>query len=132
MNLISFTNYYVVENCVLLGYYSASSGNFLPTFQDSLSVPFSRVNNPKKTASSSNTEFIQGRVGVVISSVMWCRSIQLMLVVWREGKCGSQCSIEETRSVREEIVTGVVERYKNIYMSRVEERKKKVEYMINT
>ena len=34
------------ENCVLLGYYAASSGNFLPTFRDNLSVPSSRVKNP--------------------------------------------------------------------------------------
>ena len=27
------------ENCALLGYYAASSGNFLPTFPDKLSVP---------------------------------------------------------------------------------------------
>ena len=27
------------ENCALLGYYAASSGNFLPTFRDSLTVP---------------------------------------------------------------------------------------------
>jgi hypothetical protein len=27
------------ENCILLGYYAASIGNFLPTFRDNLSVP---------------------------------------------------------------------------------------------
>jgi len=27
------------DNCVLLGYYAASSGNFLLMFQDDLSVP---------------------------------------------------------------------------------------------
>ena len=36
----------VAENCALLGYYAASSGNFLPTFQDNLSVPSSKVKNP--------------------------------------------------------------------------------------
>ena len=35
------------ENCALLGYYAASSGNFLPTFRDNLSVPSSRVKNQK-------------------------------------------------------------------------------------
>ena len=30
----------VAENCALLGYYAASSGNSLPTFRDNLSVPF--------------------------------------------------------------------------------------------
>ena len=38
----------VAENCPLLGYYAASSGNFLPTFRDNLPVPSSWVMNPKK------------------------------------------------------------------------------------
>ena len=29
------------ENCALLGYYAASSGNFLQTFRENLSVPSS-------------------------------------------------------------------------------------------
>jgi len=37
----------VDENYNLLGYYMVSSGNFLPTFQDNLLVPFSKVKNPK-------------------------------------------------------------------------------------
>jgi len=37
----------VDENCVLMGYYVASSGNSLPTFRDNLSVPSSGVKNPK-------------------------------------------------------------------------------------
>jgi len=37
----------IVENCILLGYYAVSSGNFLPTFQNKLSVPSSGVTNPK-------------------------------------------------------------------------------------
>jgi hypothetical protein len=42
------------KNCAVLGYYIASSGNFLPTFRDNLSVPSSRVKNPKrKTAEPS-------------------------------------------------------------------------------
>jgi hypothetical protein len=32
----------VEESCAILGYYAASSGNFLPTFWDNLSVPYSR------------------------------------------------------------------------------------------
>ena len=31
----------VDESCVLLDYYAASSGNFLPTFRDNISVPSS-------------------------------------------------------------------------------------------
>jgi len=35
----------VDENCAVLGYSAASSGNFLPTFRDNLSVPSSGVKN---------------------------------------------------------------------------------------
>ena len=37
----------VAKNCALVGYYAASSGNFLPTFRDNLSVPTSGFNNKK-------------------------------------------------------------------------------------
>ena len=40
----SFTD----EICTLVGYYASSSSNFLPTFWDNLSVPFSGVKNPIK------------------------------------------------------------------------------------
>jgi len=35
----------VYENSVLLGYYVARSFNYLPTFRDNLSVPYSRTLN---------------------------------------------------------------------------------------
>jgi hypothetical protein len=41
-------NHVFVGNCPLLGYYAASSSNFLLMFQDNQSVPSSRVKNPKK------------------------------------------------------------------------------------
>ena len=37
---------YVKENCALLGHYTAVNGNFLPTFQDSLSGPSLGAKNP--------------------------------------------------------------------------------------
>ena len=40
------------ENCCLLGCYTASSYNSLPTFQDNLSVLSSKVKNPKRTQKS--------------------------------------------------------------------------------
>jgi hypothetical protein len=40
---------YSLENCALLGYYAASSGNSLTNFRDNLSVPSSRVKNPRRT-----------------------------------------------------------------------------------
>jgi len=39
----------VDENCARLGYYAASSGNFLPKFRDNLSVPSSGVKIPKES-----------------------------------------------------------------------------------
>jgi len=33
------------ENCALVGYYTAYSGNFLPTVRDNLSVPSSKFKN---------------------------------------------------------------------------------------
>jgi hypothetical protein len=35
----------VDENCALLGYYATSSGKFLQTFRDNLSIPFSGFKN---------------------------------------------------------------------------------------
>ena len=44
--MMSGFHHVVDENCVLLGYYTASSGNCLMTYRDNLSVPSSRINNP--------------------------------------------------------------------------------------
>jgi hypothetical protein len=38
------------EICALLGYYTALSGNPLPTFRYNVLVPFSRVKKSKKTS----------------------------------------------------------------------------------
>jgi len=38
----------VAGNCALLGYYAASSGNFLPMFQDNSSFPSSVFKNPRR------------------------------------------------------------------------------------
>jgi len=35
------------ENCARLGYDAVTSGDSLPTFRDSLSVPSSRIKNPR-------------------------------------------------------------------------------------
>jgi hypothetical protein len=40
---------YEAKNCALLGHYAASSGNFLLTFQNNLSVPSSGFKNPKES-----------------------------------------------------------------------------------
>jgi hypothetical protein len=43
IRVISGCSRKVAENCALLGYYAASSGNFVTTFRDNLSVPSTRV-----------------------------------------------------------------------------------------
>ena len=40
------------ENCAILGYYAAISGNFLPTFRDDLLVPYSGVTSPEDWTNS--------------------------------------------------------------------------------
>jgi hypothetical protein len=42
-----------LENCVLPGYYAASSGNLLPTFRDNLSIPSSGLNKKKMVLSET-------------------------------------------------------------------------------
>ena len=44
----------VNENCALLGYYTASSASFLPTFRDIPSVPFSGTKNPNKNGDGAS------------------------------------------------------------------------------
>ena len=44
----------VSENCTLVGYYAVSNGNFLPTFWDNLSFPFSAFKNLKENAVDPN------------------------------------------------------------------------------
>jgi hypothetical protein len=43
-----FTNCFKPEICSLLGNYTASCGNYLPTFRDNVSVPSSRVKIPSR------------------------------------------------------------------------------------
>jgi hypothetical protein len=42
------------ENCAILGYYAASSGNLLPTFRDDLLVPDSGVTSPEDWTNNSS------------------------------------------------------------------------------
>ena len=39
----------VEDNCALLDYYAATSGNSLLTFRDNISVPSSRIKNSKRS-----------------------------------------------------------------------------------
>jgi hypothetical protein len=47
----------VEENYTLLGYYAASSGNFLLTFRDNLSVPTYSLRNNREERSSQRSLF---------------------------------------------------------------------------
>jgi hypothetical protein len=62
----------VAENCVLAGYYAASSGNFLSTFRDNLPVPYSRVKNPRRTVDflpyADGTDGISRNAGIGITA----------------------------------------------------------------
>jgi len=49
LSVISDFRREVAENCALLGYCTARSGNFLPTFRDKLSAPSSGSRIQKKT-----------------------------------------------------------------------------------
>jgi hypothetical protein len=53
--VISGFRRHVDENCALLGYYTASNGNYLPTFRDNLSVPSSKVKNPGRPTGCPQT-----------------------------------------------------------------------------
>jgi hypothetical protein len=52
-----------LEKCALLGYYAASTGNFLPTFRYNLSVPCSRINNLKRKPALQIRSLCRERVG---------------------------------------------------------------------
>ena len=57
----------VDENCALLGYYAASSGNFLPTFRDNLSRPSSRVKNRRiRRRRGENLDSCPLKIGPII------------------------------------------------------------------
>ena len=51
------------ETCAFLGYYAASSGNFLRTFCDNISVPSSRVKNPKRESLEDGNDRLSRYVG---------------------------------------------------------------------
>jgi hypothetical protein len=55
----------VDENCALLGYYAARSGNFLPTFLDNQSVPSSGVKGGFLTPEDGTDRFSRN-VGKVL------------------------------------------------------------------
>jgi hypothetical protein len=45
--VIDVDTIHMLENFALLGYYAASSCNFMPTFRDNLSVPISGLKSKK-------------------------------------------------------------------------------------
>jgi len=54
----------VNQNLVLLDYYAAWSGNYLPTFRDILSVPYSRFKNQRRNPALINQLFCQNQEAV--------------------------------------------------------------------
>ena len=57
------------KNYTLLGYYAASSDNFLPTFRDNLSVPSSRFKEPEGNHVSESSGNFFFNFGVLLPSV---------------------------------------------------------------
>ena len=99
------------------GHYAVSSRNSLPTFRNKLSVPSSRVKNLNKKPAQAKPYgvYIKKGGGGDKFSVAWCQPIGLIQVVGREEVCGNQSSSEDRRSVREEILTGVIARHRRTY-----------------
>jgi len=59
------------ENCALLDYYAASSGNSLPTFLDNLTIPSSRVkNNPEERSSSTSRR--KPEIALRVACLLFC------------------------------------------------------------
>ena len=63
-----------IKNCALLCYYAVSSGNSLLTFWDNISVPSSRVKNPKRNLAVERV-YIGKREGIGKFSVAWCQLV---------------------------------------------------------
>jgi hypothetical protein len=63
LSIISGFNHKVDENCALLGYCTASSGNFLSMFQDNPLVPSSGFKNPKESLLPQYRVYIGKSVG---------------------------------------------------------------------
>jgi len=80
------------ENCALLGYYVASGGNSLPTSRNNLSVPSSRVKNPKRMVNLARSLY-KKHLGGDKFSVVRCQPIGLMRVGGGKAKCIRQCYI---------------------------------------
>jgi hypothetical protein len=53
----------VLESCVLLDYYAAGSGNFLPTIWDNLLVPSLGFKSPKESPMPKYRVYIAERCG---------------------------------------------------------------------
>jgi hypothetical protein len=67
----------VVENGVLLGYYAASSGSYLPTFRDIISVRFSRlkmgqIGCSETSARNTTTRYVITQKIVVLIYCCFC------------------------------------------------------------
>jgi hypothetical protein len=65
-NTVTFVNGLIIEICGLLGNYTASCGNYLPTFRDNVSVPSSRVKIPSRTTDFINIATEAWNQGLII------------------------------------------------------------------
>jgi hypothetical protein len=80
----------------------------------------------KESRLSQYGVYIRKSVAGFKFSGVWCQPVGLMQVAGKEKFCGSQCSCEERRSVREGILHRCgSKKHENIYMSKVGDRKGK-------
>jgi len=71
------------------------------TFRDNISVPSSRVKNPKRMLAVQLQSDTGKSAESGKSSVAWCQLLGLVGVIRREGECSSMCSFEERHFVQE-------------------------------
>jgi hypothetical protein len=83
----------VDDICVLLGYYLASCGNYLPTFRDNVSVPSSRVKSPSMKESKPATYNVDhGKSPDLIINIIKLTKYYGRVKLWKIN-CMLNCSV---------------------------------------
>jgi hypothetical protein len=67
--------FYLHENWILLGFYAASGGNFLPTFRDNLSVPSSGLKNQESCGILKPEDRTNMLSGNIVKKITTTRSV---------------------------------------------------------
>jgi hypothetical protein len=85
----------LAENCAPLGYYTACSGNFLPTFRDNLTVPSSGVKTTRRVTAQKSAVLIY-----LVADAWDLASLELFRIeyfhLWKENILIYQYQCSET------------------------------------